>query len=122
MPKTTIKDFELFKQECQKWINYFGLKEWRVDYAHDSLSENTVAELAWDMSNMTALISLNVVMDKDSYCNILPISPFHEICELLLTKLRTSGKSRFLNPDEIEEHNHEIVRILENTIFRDIKI
>ncbi|GAJ06024.1 unnamed protein product, partial [marine sediment metagenome] len=43
---------------------------------------------------------------------------FHEIAELLLTKLSTLGAERYIGKEDIETAKHEIVRRLENCIYR----
>ena len=36
---TTVKEFELFKTECLKWIDYFGLKDWKIDFLHEDTKD-----------------------------------------------------------------------------------
>lgn len=120
MYKTTKKEFELFKKECRKWIKFFGLFDWEVYYEHVELKEKAYATCHTDMLGMVATFSFNKVVGTNIRDDIRRTA-FHEVCELLISKLKIIAKCRFLSEDEITTANHEIIRRLENCVFDKLK-
>jgi len=122
---TTPQHFELFKEECKLWIEYFGLKHFQVYYEHKDLSKNGgLAQAAWGYMSMNAVITLStnwgddLVDDEIANEHTIRQNAFHEVYEgLVLGSLIILAKSRFATLDEIEHTSHHIVRIMENTIF-----
>ena len=118
MSKTTAKDFKLFKEECQKWIDFFGLKGWEVYFEHNKDEDIYIARLRPDVENKTCTIVLavdwgNSPLDKRE----LKKTAFHEVVELFLSRFRYLALRRDIRETEIIEENHHIVRTLENIIF-----
>ena len=119
MVKTTKKDFRLFKKECRKWIDYFGLKQWEVLYFHEKCGGRS--GFYTNISGGLCSIILNArfknvykITKKD-----IRIIAFHEVVEgLLFAETRSllfeSGYSR----TKIDEVIHPIIRTLENTMFK----
>ena len=120
MAKTTKKDFELFKKECQKWIDYFGLKDWRVVYKHGTpISDDANASFESCIEDGIIMITLNTDIDNK---NQLKLSAFHEVVEgMLLIRLMHFIDKRYVDENMLEAEIHSIVRTLENTVFRDVK-
>ncbi len=97
MVKTTKKDFKLFKRECRKWINFFGLKQWEVLYFHEPCENDSRAKY---------------------YTNISSIA-FHEVVEgMLFANITFMLTARGYSKSEIDEVIHPIIRTLENTVFK----
>ena len=118
---TTRADFELFKRECGKWVRYFGLTEWQIDYEHDGAVGERAACATW-LTSKSATLSLNKDWETDEVTDErVQLSAFHEVCELLITPLDSNAKCRYIAESEITEARHGIIRRLENTIYRDIK-
>lgn len=123
-------NFELFVNECKRWVDYFGLNGWDIRYVHDGETDITDAIRAttlmgaWDIDvpSRTAIISLTKnppdwLNDDDE----LKLIAFHEVVEgILLGRLLTLAHHRYTTRPEIEEAGHEIVAILENTAYKDI--
>ena len=40
--KTSKKDYELFKSECQRWIDKLGLTEWSMNFRFRDLNSPTI--------------------------------------------------------------------------------
>jgi len=118
MAKTTAKHFEIFKLECEKWIEVLGLKDWSVWYYHGG-------GLADCLASIKALVSSRVIsifLAKDWGDNEitefqLKKTAFHEVSHILLVKLECLGKARTTFDSEIDEEAHSIIRTLENTLF-----
>ena len=122
MAKTTKKDFELFKSECEKWIEFFGLKGWQISFSYEKLSKGK-AECTYNIVNRSVLLSFNKQWNTESEND--KITPenikrdaFHEVSEMLLCKLRNLAEYRFTTQYEIDEAVHEIIRTLENVVFK----
>ena len=115
---TTKRHFAIFKKECQYWLNYFGIKDYKIFIEHNSL-EGSLGELGYDLANRQCTISLatdwvnNEITDRELKCNA-----FHEVCELLLVQLRYYGEGAN-SKSIVDEHVHMVIRTLENTIFRE---
>lgn len=114
--KTTKKHFEIFKAEALKWIDFFGLKDWEVEFAHIRDDEN-MAACTTRCTNRWAKLSLSTVWtDVVSDYDVRKCA-FHEVVELFIAPLFTCAHSRYISEHEIKEADHMIVRTLENVIF-----
>lgn len=119
MNKTTSSDFKVFKSECDKWIDTFGLKAWSVHYEHKDVGKDTLASCYYDVTNRIATLVLSKGWDDDEVTDYqVRKSAFHEVCELLMANMRTLAEYRYTTRLEIEEEIHAIIRTLENTIYR----
>lgn len=121
--KTTQKDFNLFKSECQKWIEVFGLKGWRVTFRHANLDNDNSAR-AWNtIQNLEdRVVSIGLCVDWDNDIEgvtdkNIKHSAFHEVMELFLGRMVILAKYRHSTDSEINEENHNIIRTLENVIL-----
>ena len=115
MSKTTIKDFELFKKECKKWIKFFGLKEWRVEYILGCDSSDR-AQVRFNNEGRTAYIYLTDELDLNNYQ--IRESAFHEVCELLLADPYHYLVINNVDKELINTMTHTIIRRLENSVFK----
>lgn len=119
--KTTKKHFEIFKKECAKWIDYFGLKDWEISYWHKQ-SEDHLAYIKYDPVNGWAIIGLSTDWDSIEPTIIeVKSSAFHEVAELLLGRLVRCAERRSTTIREIEEATHGIIRRMENSVFKGLK-
>lgn len=120
--KTSKKDFELFIENCEVWIDYFGLKDWHVKFKHGILADNNnIAECETCSLGSIAVITLALVSPTDFTKDDLKLATFHEIMELLLARYRANAMYRFATEDELRESKHAIIRTLENTFYKDLK-
>ena len=120
MNKTTKKHFELFQKECNKWIEYFGLKQWRVFYEHDYV-DDAYGSINAHHPGKVVTITLSKSWEETKPNNkYIKRTAFHEICELLISPLERLAKSRFgVLEEEIQEEIHNIIRTLENTVWKE---
>lgn len=127
--KTSKEDFELFKAECKKWVEFFGLKCWQISYLHlNSCNEENFEDIAWiepNVETMSVIFFLNRewVDDKIFYCKEeVKLLAFHEVCELLLTKLDDLAGMRFnVTEERVRSTTHEIIYTLENSVYEKLK-
>ena len=119
MAKTTVKHFEIFKAECEKWIDEFGLKNWVIRIYHESAVNDCLASFSARVLDRVASIFLNKEWKKNEATNYeLSRTAYHEVCHILLLRLQWLAEQRTTCIQEIEEEVHNIIRILENSHFR----
>ena len=118
---TTKADFELFKKECEKWIDFFQLRSWEVMLVHADDIEPALGWFATNFKGRTAKIGLTVDWQSDNPTKeLIRKVAFHEVCELLLVRL-TICVSPDATPslvDDITEQTHAIIRRLEHAVFK----
>lgn len=116
--KTNREDFGLFKDESEYWIRFFGCLGWRIDYEHATLLAESLAEYNSDIEGRCALITMNKEFPEISY-NKKEIrrTGFHEIVEIMFSRLISLAIDRSATKQEIIEAKHELIRIFENSIF-----
>lgn len=122
--KTTKKQYEIFKTECQKWIDYFGLKNWQVYYRHTKI-EGARAQASFNCVGGIVTLTLNTdwnELSRDFVCDEnVRKSAFHEVCEIMFGRMDDMVGQRFgLIEEDVTEEIHRLIRILENTIFKDV--
>jgi len=119
MAKTTKKDFDVFKAECQKWIDYFGLKDWEIHYILDDDDEN-LGSCTANIGSMHATVRFAKEWDE-----VFPHTPyeikktaFHEIIEgVFFCQLRIFAESRAFDQAIFDSEMHKVVHALENSLF-----
>jgi len=116
--KTTKKDFKEFKAECERWVDYFGLKDWEIVYRSES-DDECRGSCASDNTSRIAVIGLGKTFGDTPEKNEIKRVAFHEVCELLLSPLRLYGEERFTTESAMASSRHNIIRTLENTIFKE---
>ena len=118
--KTNKKHFDLFKKECDKWLNFFSMKQWRIFYEHKDYEHvNGYGCYSVEHEGKIATIGLCINWgDTEPKNQYIKRTAFHEVCELLLSPLNWLAKSRFgVLEEDLNERRHEIIRVLENKIF-----
>lgn len=117
MPKTTTRDFEIFKEECQYWIEYFGIKYEEIDYNHKKV-EGAAAEYVGSYRGCCTTITLATNWTGEINDYTVRRTAFHEISEQLFSPLM--GLARYAyNNEEVDRATHTGVRTLENTLFNE---
>lgn len=118
---STIRFYPLFEQEAKYWIDYFGLKQWEVIFTNLEDRENR-ATIGWKVVGRIAKINLATDWEEGTEIvtpETVKKAAFHEICELLLSRLGMMAEGRICNnKDNTTEETHAIIRTIENTIFK----
>lgn len=124
--RTTTKHFKLFQKECAKWIEYFGLKDWDISYHH------YVGEIEDELDNMARItFSVNaraatILLMQNWGCTptdlLVRRYAFHEVCELMLADIYVFANRRYVEENSLDTVFHTVIRKLENTVFKDIKL
>lgn len=122
--KTTKEHFKLFQSECEKWVDFFGLYGWSIHYEHNYTNDN-YGECYFSVIGRVAKITLNTEFPDEgkAVINSVKETAFHEICELLLARLNVLALGKFAsNADIVNEAIHDVIRTLENKIFKEREI
>lgn len=86
---TTTADFQAFKAECQKWIERFGLSEWKVEYHHHDFGDDNrkQAQCCYSVDSKAAALRLAKRVLPDAFGYIpLREAARHEVLHLLLAE------------------------------------
>jgi len=118
--KTTRQQFRIYKDECKKWVAFFGLTDWRVTIILKDLGEGVAALCEWDINFSECRLLLNSIFADDETLNdkVIRRYAFHEVCHLLLARLHSLSETRYVrSEDAIDDEVHRIVRVLENAFL-----
>lgn len=120
MIKTTDRHFKVFESECLKWIEYFGLKGWKVYFFHKKIDEDSRAQIRVNIKQRVASILLNKQWDETPILELhIKQSAFHEVCELMFWRLASMAHGEITsNYASINEETHNLIRIMENTVLK----
>jgi len=118
--KTTKHHFGIFRRECEKWIKRFGLLGWRFYYQHKDIEGRQLAYCIYPDRPEDRLFTLGLTLNVE--CDYLVIdfkrTAFHEVMEAFLYKMQYLAQARYVQPEEIYEETHNIVRTLENVVWQ----
>lgn len=121
---------KFFSTECRRFINFFGLHEWEVSYDVHNISARgmcfTNGITSTDEGDgQVATISCGEdwIGDADTGKDELSLTAFHEVMELLLTKMRDYALNHdvYISGREIDDEVHKIIMRFENRIYPLIK-
>lgn len=115
--KTTSKHFEEFKRYHTEYLTRYGLLQWRVEYRHAALDES-YAETETKYMGKCATITLATEWTKSrppTSAELRRVAK-HEVNHLLLNALYWHAKSRYIQPDTLNEAEEAIVRTLDQLI------
>lgn len=119
--KTTNEDFSLFKTECLKWIDFYGLTDWMVGFLHIK-DGDTLAWVELDYDNSVATVYFNKEwIDNKVFYNEeeIKLIAFHEVCEILVAQLDNCARSRFgITDEKLLQERHRLIHILENSVYK----
>lgn len=116
--KTTKRHFKLFCDEVDKFVGLFGLVGWEVYFDHKTYVSSAQSVCITDQQGRTCTIALATewVALKPTDLEVRKAA-FHEVCELLLSRMNTFAKGRFVREDQIDEETHNLIRILERVLW-----
>jgi len=122
---TTAKDFELFKEECKRWVEYFGMLGWQVQFQHGSDEDEDNRAMCGVSNPISSRLSSMVLCKDWGEDEVSPeavkMCGFHEVMELMLYRLALLALQYGAPEDRVIDETHHIIRTLENTIFQDVK-
>lgn len=119
--KTTKKHFDIFKTECERWIDQLKLDNWKIYYVHRQVNPNTYATCSTKAGAYVATLFFTDNWDTLDGNHLLieehiKDSAKHEVIHLLLARLSDCATSRNYMISDCLEAEEELVRKLENII------
>lgn len=126
MYRTTEEQFEAFKDEARKWIEYFGLSEWEIFFHHKNGSKERAL---CDVHNEGHIAVLSLGREWEALEEpdeeAVRKCAFHEVCELLLMDDWYIATLEDLSLEQreqlLEKVRHRVIRRLENSLYRKSK-
>ena len=117
--KTTQKHFDFFVVQCKTCITLFGLKDWGISFAHESLGEGFLALCRFNNqdAHLARIFFAKEWLDQPTYRAISRIA-YHEVCHILLADAYNVACCDDLSLEQtvsatLRAH-HAIIRRLEN--------
>jgi hypothetical protein len=91
---------------------------WEVNFEHKLYLYNAQSVCITNQQGRTCTIALATewIALKPTDLEIRKAA-FHEVCELLLSRLNTFAKYRFVRESQIDEESHNLIRILERVVW-----
>ncbi len=123
MPKTTEKLFpqkylKLFRIKAEYWFKYFGLLDFSLKIRISSTNMDNLAEATCDHLAKYSTITISKYWPDDHLNEYeVKLTAFHEVCEILLGRIRALAIGKF-SEEEVNETIHSIINRLQNTIFK----
>ena len=119
--KTTKENFDLFKEECKKWIDRFELNNWGISFYQRDRGKLIGATSTFNIDGYSCSIILNTEIDEctigdRSIDDAIKEFAKHEIIHVLLARLSEQAYERFINKSELSEAEEELVRKLTKII------
>ena len=116
--KTTKKQFELFKSECQKWIDRFELSGWRFDfYLEELVRAQALVIRAYEECVITVKFNTTLERsDERSFDEVIIETAKHEMIHALIGNLATMAYAKYVTESEITKTEEELVRKLDKII------
>lgn len=105
-----------FINSTNKYLDFFGIKNWEITFDHKCNDTSSCAELHWNLEAKQAIFQIAKEMSKYDYHNI-DKTAFHEVLELLLADLASLVWNRIVTEEMVSEAKHEIIHTLENTLY-----
>lgn len=116
--KTTKQNFELFKQECEKWINKLGLIGYEIRYFHNNKYSGGGCKvyLPENFCELSLDTEFTDLKDNTTINEQIKIIAKHEVIHLLVGRMAINGQARWCSKTEHDEAEEELVRKLEKLI------
>jgi hypothetical protein len=123
--QTNDEHFKIFKQECIRWIDIFGLTDWCIDIEHKDkrrLTFGARGSCRPVLDNKCAVISLNKEWIGEVTEKALKRTAFHEVLHILLYRLswlaeRNNYMGKEVHEYEISQEVHGIINRMENAFL-----
>jgi histidinol phosphatase-like PHP family hydrolase len=111
---TTKQHFEIFKKEFMYWQETFGLVGWNFDFEHKK-SERNKADCAPDLDGRFCVVTLSKTweggIEEVTNERVREVAK-HEAVHVLLARLTTYARVRYISKKELDEAEEKLVVIL----------
>ena len=119
--KTSKSDFKYFVKRCKFWIDKFKLNNYNVYYQHKAL-ENCNGKIYTNALDHVSTIVLSTEVCYDEFYTGITKDQFidhiakHEVIHLMLSKLSWYAQTRYIQEENLDEAEEELVIRLEGLI------
>ena len=119
LKKTTKEHYGIFKEECNKWIDYWGLHGWEVTFRHEHMEDARATACFNSLEDRQVTLALAIEWtERDGLCEkAIREVAFHETEELRYARIEFLAKQRFVQPSEIREEIHNLIQQDRKRIF-----
>ena len=118
MYKTTKKQFELFKLECNKGIKVFDLGGWNITFYHEKMRSDAWAECKACLDGRQMNLRLNIEPNQPITPDIIRKVALHECIHGVLARFSELAHSRCVTGAELFEAEEELVIKLIKVLVR----
>lgn len=115
---------KFFKQEVKRYIDLFGLYDWELYFDKEKSPDCRASCIVDSNPQGEASRIVTICYDEDwlkeeNDLKQISKTAYHEVNELLLSKLREFSTNReiYVSHREVDDEVHRIIRIFENRIF-----
>ena len=112
--KTSKASFNRFKAEFLRWVDLFGLKDYRVYFALKKL--DSIAHISIDEGGKVVNVTLANELTKEDAQESIESHAKHEVLHLLLNRLVWIGSCRYISDSELQDEWERLVIRLEKVI------
>lgn len=123
--RTTHRQFLTFKRECEKWINHFGMHGHKFYFQHQDLENaNAFAYCLhpYEPEDRLFTLGLSKTTNDTATNEDIKRSAFHEVMEALTANLRYLAVTRFITQQAVDHEIHNIIRTLEQGVWKNMQI
>ena len=107
--QTSESDYIKFQRYCKKELAKHRLGDWIVSYGHEQLDNDDLSHVVFDLKMRMANIRLGECWDCDINDGNLKKVALHEVLHITLAKLVDLAESRFVQQNDINETEHDII-------------
>lgn len=123
----TESDYQYFRKRVMLWRDYFGILNFIIATEFVDLgNKNILAQCNPDVTGRIVVLTLNsgtdLPVENDDRMQRICACAFHEIWHILLSDITFPIKIRMtdIEKPEFQKLEESLIRILENTVHRDI--
>jgi hypothetical protein len=111
--KTTKADYKRFCKYCDKYIKKSKYTHWDVDYSHEDIVPEHMAENSFDEEDKTATITLNTTLYPiEVTASVLEETAYHEVCHIILARLLRLSEERFTTEKDLRDEEHDVIKAM----------
>lgn len=117
--KTTLEQFETFKNYINYYLTEFNLTDWLVYFDFCKL-KNRNAECSTDILGRAVTFSLNTQIYYTDE-NEIKECALHEVCHLLIADISDLAYKRSVTFDQIEQATESVTRRIQSLLKRRVE-
>lgn len=121
--KTTKHHFNVFKNECQRLIDRWGITGWNINFFVDEEMAGSHAEVSFDLEYKKAFFWFpKNWTDKysDPTDEFIKQVALHEVTHFLAARMYKVAESRYVTDSQVTEAYEELARLIENAVKKGI--